>query len=1408
MRRLNLIFLARFLTVLAVSGGGVYLLHWFQVRRCAASLLHQAQDAEKARDLAKTARILARYLSVRQHDGPVLAWYARIVDAVTPPHGRRDQVLDHYEEALLFNPGDRGLERRCAEIALEPGVRRYQVSLRHIGALLEPVVGGSGQAVEVAELDDLRGQCLEASSEFEQAANSFRQSIQKDPARVETRDRLARLLRLKLEQPGQADLEIDEMVEKNPASALAHVIRYRYRRAVGESADDEDIARALELGPDEAETLIAAAELARERNDLVAARKHIERGLQLHSDKPAFYAKQAEIELAENRPDLAETILRRGIDAVPSSNDLKVFQSLLDLKLKLSEVLLDQGRLDGEEGAKAWIQRLRQLGLLPGLDQYLEARASMAEEAWDRAITQLESARTLLAGNTAALTRVNILLSQCHARRGEDDKRIAAFHRIAADSEGAILARPMLAQALEDQGRFEEALRIHEELQEARPKSRLDLIRLLILTTRDRPPGLRDWTAVEQKLAEVEQALPQSSTELTLLQANLLAAKGQAEDARRLLENAIRREPRLVSYRIALAHVFLGRGGNASADAQRAIEILDQAEYDLGRTLEVTTARVEALARLGTNRARGALHEIAESVATWPAADQPVLFEALAKASLALGEPDRSVQLLRQLASRLPGNISAQIRMVELATAGGDLPQAALGVKQIRRIEGESGVNWRYANGLHQLALARSGDQQALEQVRLRISELEQHPQWWGASALRAQLAELQGSPDEAARNYLRAVELGTDRMLLVRRVMALLDRLQRFEEMDRVARQLMERGRPFGELALIRAMSALRRNRTDEALAIVRQFVEGGAGSPDDFLFAGQLLLGYGKPEEAEKPLRKATEMAPGSADAWLAYLRFLVHANRKQEAAALLSKLGDVLPAERALLAQAQAQELLGDRAKADVAYSKAIDRRPTDSLVLRHAAEFFAQFDPKRALSLVDRLLDPASKINSTDRDWARQTRVILLGATGDVKLDDVDSALAAVESQLRADPTDFGEQRMRALLLSLRYGRRKQAALALRQLDGQGALGPGERFMLAWLYAAERDWAGAKEEMQRVLQLAPREPHHLFFYVTVLVQLKEFGEAKQRLDELKALIPATQSATTFVMEANLLAAQGRDKELAVLARDHAKQHPQAILAVAAILDRHGLAREAETYYRAQAASEPERAEKSLPLIDFLARKDRCHEAVALAEAAEGHCRPEALAMATLGIFEAPSATDHQKSRAEAWLTRAIQASPENLVLLGKLASVRGRQQKYDQAEALYRRILAANKDHLEALNNLAWHLALRGQNPNEALELAERARDLAGPNPAVLDTYAAALMRQGLFDKALESLREAIAVGPPGPMRYFHLALAQQGAHNTEEARKAIEQADRLGLTETSIDPRERESYRKLRMDLGL
>jgi tetratricopeptide (TPR) repeat protein len=149
----------------------------------------------------------------------------------------------------------------------------------------------------------------------------------------------------------------------------------------------------------------------------------------------------------------------------------------------------------------------------------------------------------------------------------------------------------------------------------------------------------------------------------------------------------------------------------------------------------------------------------------------------------------------------------------------------------------------------------------------------------------------------------------------------------------------------------------------------------------------------------------------------------------------------------------------------------------------------------------------------------------------------------------------------------------------------------------------------------------------------------------------------------------------------------------------------------------------------------------------------------------------------------------------------LLLAK-AQIQEKTLDFDGAMASYRQLISADEQNAAALNNLAFLLAMRGENPSEAVAFAQRAMALTGPVPAIIDTYAVALISSGKPGQAVELLK-SIAADDGLPASHFHQAWAYFKSGDDQAARNAMREAGKRGLRLEALHPLEIPIYEQLR-----
>ena len=125
--------------------------------------------------------------------------------------------------------------------------------------------------------------------------------------------------------------------------------------------------------------------------------------------------------------------------------------------------------------------------------------------------------------------------------------------------------------------------------------------------------------------------------------------------------------------------------------------------------------------------------------------------------------------------------------------------------------------------------------------------------------------------------------------------------------------------------------------------------------------------------------------------------------------------------------------------------------------------------------------------------------------------------------------------------------------------------------------------------------------------------------------------------------------------------------------------------------------------------------------------------------------------------------------------------RLASVAEKAGDYDKAIERYRAVLSVEASNVFALNNLAYLLADKKNQPREALPMAERAFRLSGEAAIVADTLGWVHFKLGDSASALPLLDRAAKGAASNVDILVHAATAHAGAGNLVQARRYLDTA---------------------------
>jgi tetratricopeptide (TPR) repeat protein len=1101
-RKLNVKLLGWVVGGLLLVGAACHFLHEFQVRRNAGALLQQADYALEHEQLREAASYLNRYLAYEPGDTEALARYALTLERLADSPAAHYQAYLTLQQALRRDPDRADLRREAVALAVR--LYRFDEAARDIEVLLKA-------NPHQPELEFSLGCCQEAAGEYDKAAASLARALKEDPHYLAAYRRLADLLQDRLDRPEEAARVLDDMVAANPQTPDAYLRRAQYRRKIGSLEEAwADVRRAGELAPDQPEVLLAGAELAQARGDADAARARLEQGLKLHPKEVRLYQMLAWVDYRSGRQNEAVAWLQRGLKAAPES---------VDLQLSLADVLAADGNL---KEAAAALARVRQTKADPAVLDCIEARLRGRQDRWAEALHLLEKSRPRLPASSPWPAQADLLLAQCYARLGDAEQQLAASRRAVSEAPSSPPARLALAAALLDLGQVGEAL--GELRQVAATKAPAEtwplLARALLLRNLRLPEEQRDWHETEAALAR---AVP--GVETTVLRAEILAARGKPAEADELLAKALTERPGEARLWAARADLTLRRGERAAA-----ADLLRQAGRQVGDVLPLRLAWLRYWVTRGGERARLALRKLAEDPGRLSPEEQARLLRAAADALGRLGDDEAAARLWGKLAARFPMDLHSRLVLLDRALERRRDEAVDRLIADLHHIEGEEGVLWRYGTDARLMARAGREDPAPLAEARKYLAEIERRrPDWPRGSLLAAALARAGGDADAAAEHYLRAVEQGESRPVVLATVARLLYDRGRYGQVEQVLRKAEERAPLSPDLARLGAEAARRRGDPGRAVALARQAVPPGSRDYRDHLWVAEMLAAAGRTGEAEQAIQKATQLGGNSPDPWLALVRHLAHVGSKGGAEAALEEMRRRLPVEQAPLALAQGYEALGRTDLAEPLYLRRLRDCPDDFQTLLATAEFYLHTGrPAAAEPLLRRPLDPATAAPAAVVARARRGLAVSLAAkAGEQPLHE---ALALLDRNRAAYGPSGEDDRARAEVLATRPDRQREAMSLLEEVRGHGVLTLAEQFLLVRLQESVGDLGRARTLLLDLLASDGRNPEYLAHYVRGLVRRGELEEAQTYLDRLKGVEP--NSARTRHLDEDLRKARSAE------------------------------------------------------------------------------------------------------------------------------------------------------------------------------------------------------------------------------------------------------------------------------------
>jgi tetratricopeptide (TPR) repeat protein len=586
-----------------------------------------------------------------------------------------------------------------------------------------------------------------------------------------------------------------------------------------------------------------------------------------------------------------------------------------------------------------------------------------------------------------------------------------------------------------------------------------------------------------------------------LLQAHAALRAGAPQDARALLEEALRREPERVEAELGLLHLDETRGDRAAVRT-RAERLLDRP------------------------RAR--------------AAAVRALFAIYAQDKDARGAQER----LEVLVARFPDDVAVRVDLAIFRVLAGD---AGRGAAELEAAAAAPDLRAAF----EALARAQEAGTDALEAIELLAALASREPRLAAARQVLAGVYARIGRPDLAARELDLAVAARPDdddaRLARARLAAAQGDRPRAIAELELLGRRRPDDPEVQGALAgVLLATPRPAQADLDRARPLLEAAVAGSPRRAEARARLGLLLALRGEDAAALAAFEAARALDPALPAA-------------HQDAALLLAR-GD-LPAARAALerawaatsdprygvALAQVRSLLGDPRGGLELLAKAGGPGPEDAVA--RAMLLALAGDPKAAAAAAAAVIDvpavvatAAAGLSPPSADAARAATLGALGALG--WWHEVDARAAALAREPRPDPLETWWA-LRALGPAGDAGVRVLLARALALLDP--ASGPAG---LALADALAR--AGRRDEALATLELvATRRPQDADVALRLASALDAAGDRRRAVEHARRAVEVAPGSVVALNDlAWLLRGDGARRDEAIeLARSALRLAPRA-------------------------------------------------------------------------------------------------------------------------------------------------------------------------------------------------------------------------------------------------------------------
>lgn len=331
----------------------------------------------------------------------------------------------------------------------------------------------------------------------------------------------------------------------------------------------------------------------------------------------------------------------------------------------------------------------------------------------------------------------------------------------------------------------------------------------------------------------------------------------------------------------------------------------------------------------------------------------------------------------------------------------------------------------------------------------------------------------------------------------------------------------------------------------------------------------------------------------------------------------------------------------------------------------------------------------------------------------------------------------------------------------------------------RLSLARLHMMGREFTQVLQATKEILDLDPRNLEARLLQAQALAGTGNVVQARKEVEEAVKLYPTSVEA---VLQLGMISVQERKfKEAEEIFAKTYRANPGDLRAVLGLSEVYALQEQYDKGIQTlsgELAKQPERTDLRVGVANLQVRAQKYDQAIAnYKKVLERNPQSSELHLQMGETFRRKG----DLPNAVAYFRKAKEISPNDARAYVPLAVLLDSVGQPAEARALYEQILKIQPDNPIALNNLAYMMAESGGDLDQALTLAQRARQRLPQDPNVADTLGWIYIKKNLSDNAIEIFRDLTKKQPGNSTFRYHLGMALFQKGDRPSARKELQAA---------------------------